>query len=49
MPEAASTAAATGTSNPAPSFFMSAGAKLTVILFGGSAISLFLKAVLTLS
>ena len=30
------TAAATGTSKPAPSFFISAGAKLTVILFGGN-------------
>ena len=46
---AASTAAARGRSNPAPSFLISAGAKFTVILFGGRAIPLFFRAVLTLS
>ena len=49
MPEAARTAAATGRSNPAPSFLISAGTKFTVILLGGRATPLFFNAVRTLS
>jgi hypothetical protein len=49
IPAAASTAAATGRSNPAPSFFISAGAKFTVTRFGGRLSRLFLNAVRTLS
>ena len=49
IPAAASTAAATGRSKPAPSFFISAGAKFTVTFFGGRQSRLFLNAVRTLS
>ena len=48
-PAAARTAAATGRSNPAPSFFRSAGARFTVTFLGGRLIPLFFSAVRTLS
>ena len=48
-PDAARTAAATGRSNPAPSFLISAGARFTVTLLGGSRMPLFFNAVRTRS
>ena len=48
-PDAASTAAATGRSKPAPSFRRSAGARFTVTFLGGRLIPLFFNAVRTLS